>query len=323
MEDIDCANDPQAGVKIMWNFDYRWDGDGRHTEFRYTYWDRGERLPLFYEGRSRTIHLSHRVEPQLLAEQGGDLFEGENRKYAFGIDVEAPPESRGTTVMTYRYKSADGPPEEARNDDTWVYLPTLRRVRRISTARRTDAVAGTDFAFDDLRSFSGIVPQYEWECLGRMPLVAPTDSKRRGYPYAEDLDFGPYGLSLAHDRWELRDAVKVRMTPKDADHPYAYKDIYMDRQTLTPLCSFAYDRKEALWKIIWHNSRWSGSGPEDYYEGWEGVPEPRDLKAVADVIVNVQTGTGNRIEGWDVHGNPLPRGKVRRYIAVGRLTQGR
>ena len=45
-------------------------------------------------------------------------------------------------------------------------MPTLRRVRRISTAQRTDAVSGTDFTMDDLRSFNGIVPQYEWECLG-------------------------------------------------------------------------------------------------------------------------------------------------------------
>ena len=28
MEDIDCRGDPQAGVKVMWNFDARWQGDG-------------------------------------------------------------------------------------------------------------------------------------------------------------------------------------------------------------------------------------------------------------------------------------------------------
>jgi hypothetical protein len=225
--------------------------------------------------------------------------------------------------MTYRYKSSEQPPSEARNDDTWVYVPALRRVRRISTARRTDAVAGTDFTFDDLRSFAGIVPQYEWECLGTMPLIAPTNSKLRAYPYSQDVDFGPLGLSFANDRWELRDAVKVRMTPKDEDHPYKYKDIYLDRQTLSPLYSFAYDRKAELWKIIWHNTRWS-EAEEDYYEGWEGVPEPRDLKAVADVIVNVQTGTGNRIESWNVHGTPMgSKGRVRQYIDVGRLTKGR
>ena len=58
--------------------------------------------------------------------------------------------------------------------------------------------------------------------------------------------------------------------------------------------------------------------------GWDEVPEPRDLRAVSDTIVNVQTGTGNRIEFWDGHGTPYDSiGKVRRYIDIGRLTKGR
>jgi hypothetical protein len=196
-------------------------------------------------------------------------------------------------------------------------------VRRISTAQRTDAISGTDFTFDDLRSFAGIVPQYEWLCLGEMEILAPMNSKVRAYPYEKDLNFGPYGLSFANDRWELRRAVKVRMTPKNDDHPYHHKDIYIDRQTLKPLYSFAYDRKEELWKVIWHNKRWS-EDDKAWYKGWPEVLEPRDLRIVSDIIVNVQTGTGNRIEFWDNHGTPLDsKGKVRRYIDVGRLSKGR
>jgi hypothetical protein len=38
----------------------------------------------------------------------------------------------------------------------------------------------------------------------------------------------------------------------------------------------------------------------------------------------VQTGTGNRIEFWDAHGTPpKSKGKIRRFIDVGRLTKGR
>jgi hypothetical protein len=54
----------------------------------------------------------------------------------------------------------------------------MRRVRRISSAQRTDAVSGTDFSFDDLRSFNGIPSQCEWECLGEMDLIAPMNPKR-------------------------------------------------------------------------------------------------------------------------------------------------
>ena len=44
---------------------------------------------------------------------------------------------------------------------------------------------------------------------------------------------------------------------------------------------------------------------------------------VGDTIVNLQTGTGNRIEFWDNDGTPLPnKGQARRSIDVGRLTMG-
>ncbi len=326
IDEIDCKSDPQAGVKYMWSYGYQWRGAGAKTHFFYSYWDRGEQLPLFYRGTAGGVMLSHRPEKKYLDEYDGDIFRGEKRKAASGPEVEAPFDARGIMLLTYRYKSSDGPRSQAKNDDTWVYIPSLRRVRRISSAQRTDAVAGTDFTMDDLFSFNGIIPQYEWECLGERKLVGPMNTRVRGYPYEESHNFGPYGLSFANDRWELRDAVIIRMTPKNGDHPYDHKDIYFDKQTMTAMYSFAYDRKGELWKIIWHNKRWSEDDEltGDWYEGWEEVQEPRDLVIVSDIIVNVQTGTGNRIEFWDRTGTPMKsKGKIRRFIDVGRLTKGR
>jgi len=322
-DEIDCTGDPQAAVKIMWDFQAR-GGDG-HAHFFYSYWDRGEQLPLYYEGTGQSVQLAHRVENSF-RENDFDIFRGEKRKGANGVQVDAPFDARGIMLLSYRYKSSDKPRAEARNDDTWVYVPTLRRVRRISTAQRTDAISGTDFTMDDLRSFNGIVPQYEWTCLGEKRIIAPMNTKQKGYPYEKEHNFGPYGLSFANDRWELRDAYVIRMKPKNADHPYHHKDIYIDQQTFQPMYSFAYDQKEELWKIIWHNHRWSEdtSVTGVWFPGWDEIPEPRGLVVVSDIIANVQTGTGNRIEFWDAHGTPMPsKGKIRRFIDVGRLTKGR
>jgi len=277
---------------------------------------------LFYEGWARNVWLAHRPEPQY-AKQGGDVFRKERRKLAYGVEVWAPFDAKGISILNYRYKVADGPRDQAKNDDTWVYIPTLRRVRRISTAQRTDAVSGTDFTFDDFSGFFGIPPQYEWECLGEQDVIATVNSQVKAYPYAKGHNFGPYGLSFADDRWELRHAIKIRFVPKNDDHPYAYKILYIDKSTSEMLYSFAYDRKEEIWKLIYHNKRWSEDGHE-FYKPWKGVPEPRDNISVADVVINVQTGTGNRIEFWDANGTPLgSSGKVRRYIDIGRLTRGR
>lgn len=54
----------------------------------------------------------------------------------------APADVEGTALLTI--EQAD------RDDDRWLYLPALRRVRRISARDRSDAFMGSDFAYEDL-----------------------------------------------------------------------------------------------------------------------------------------------------------------------------
>ena len=172
------------------------------------------------------------------------------------------------------------------------------------------------------------MPQYTWKCLGEQDVLAPFNTKVKGYPYEKDQNFGPYGLSFANDRWDLRHAVIVGMDPRNADHPYSRKDIYIDKETLQPLYSFAYDQKEELWKILYHNHRWSGDETltGKWFEDRESAGAAL-ISVVADVIINVQTGTGNRIEFWDArHGPRGERGEPprqgARLLRVGRADQG-
>ena len=335
-EEIDCKSDPDAGIKIIWNMMKGWNGSGVKAKFFYSYWDRGEQLPLYYKGRAENVLLAQRIEPEYI-EKKGDVFTKEKRIGAGGVTIDAPFDARGIMTLNYRYKTSDGPLDEARNDDLWVYVPDLRRVRRISRAQRTDSIQGTDFTMDDLRSFAGIPPQYNWSCLKEATAIAPINTKGLGYPYGDDYNFGPYGFSYANDTWELRDAWVIRFHPKNEDHPYSRKDIWIDKQTYEPLYSFAYDRKKELWKIIWHNFRWSedwrGQDPGlqdpeasdgQWAKPWKGIEETRDLRMASQIIVNVQTGTGNRIEVFSNTGTPpANKGKVRKLIDIGRLNRGR
>ena len=79
----------------------------RNSRYYYSYWDRGEELPLYYEGTAKTIKLSRPRRARVRDEPGGDLFRGEKRKNAFGIEVDAPFDARGILVMTYRYKESE------------------------------------------------------------------------------------------------------------------------------------------------------------------------------------------------------------------------
>ncbi|HKJ23594.1 MAG TPA: DUF1329 domain-containing protein, partial [Myxococcota bacterium] len=330
MDAVACS-DADAGAKIIWNFNYRWQGFGAEAHFRYTYWDRGEQLPLTYQGTTSAYYLKHRPEPPFAAE-GGDVFPSERRLVVIGFQVEKPKEAEGTRTLTYRYADSLGPRATAQPEETWIYNRDIRRIRKVSETQRSAAVAGTDFSFDDLFSFSGLPAQYEWKCLEERWVLAPMNTRRLGFPYVEPTDgdrsFGPSGFSYADDRWELRRAVVLEMKPKDPMHPYQRKEIWLDRETMSPLYSFAYDRTGALWKIILHDHRWSeddlhGIAAREWYPAWEGVPEPRDVRVVSESIANVQTGTGNRLDFWDSHGTMPKRGDLRRYVDIQRLRRGR
>ena len=69
-------------------------------------------------------------------------FEAEKR---IAIFFQKPRNVRDTAFLTFDYL------EDAEEDAQWLYLPALRRVRRISGSDRGDYFMGTDFTYDDIR----------------------------------------------------------------------------------------------------------------------------------------------------------------------------
>jgi hypothetical protein len=66
-----------------------------------------------------------------------------------------PAEIRGVAALTHEHTAA--------TDDSWLYLPASRRVRRISGANRTASFQGTEFTYEDLSTFQ--VDRYKWRYL--------------------------------------------------------------------------------------------------------------------------------------------------------------
>jgi len=55
----------------------------------------------------------------------------------------APADVKDTSFMSWSY-------DDGRDDDQWIYLPALGRVRRISSDSKNDSFMGSDFTYDDL-----------------------------------------------------------------------------------------------------------------------------------------------------------------------------
>ncbi len=69
------------------------------------------------------------------------LYDGgktEKRIYRF----LSPADVQGTGILVYDY--------EAKADDVWIYLPALRKTRRIVSSQRAQAFMGSEFSYGDL-----------------------------------------------------------------------------------------------------------------------------------------------------------------------------
>ncbi|NIR61385.1 MAG: outer membrane lipoprotein-sorting protein, partial [Gammaproteobacteria bacterium] len=58
------------------------------------------------------------------------------------IVFEAPPEVRETGFLVFSHDEPGG------DDERWVYLPALRKVRRVAGRDRGKSFVGTDFSYD-------------------------------------------------------------------------------------------------------------------------------------------------------------------------------
>ena len=61
------------------------------------------------------------------------------------IFYRSPANIRDTAFLTYDYPNAEV------DDDQWLYLPALRKVRRISASDRGDYFLGTDFTYEEIK----------------------------------------------------------------------------------------------------------------------------------------------------------------------------
>jgi len=106
---------------------------------------------------------SYAKSRMILKDSGGDKVERDTTQMILeGADGNksiarflSPADIRGVSALTHEHPKA--------TDDSWLYLPASRRVRRISGANRTASFQGTEFTYEDL---STVEPRrYDWKYL--------------------------------------------------------------------------------------------------------------------------------------------------------------
>ena len=159
----------ENGIEIGWNFvNARNYGEELLARFYTGVIDRkgkvrystSEQCYLWWSGRLHGEHVP-RLEPN-----------PNNYDFCSSLGFYHPYDLRGLVMITHRYDSPD------KQDDMWMYIPVLRRVRRMSTTQRWDKFpGGSDLTYDAVTGFQGKVSNYDWKYLGRKELLCTRQAK--------------------------------------------------------------------------------------------------------------------------------------------------
>ena len=177
--DID-AKDPQAGIKIAYNLERRYEGDDQYLEKYHLInvdTDGNERIIEGLEKSWAWLNYMGRVDLEPLGEWGPNP-KGVLRCGTIVIDF--PYDIKGTMRLLFRY---DDP---AKDDDIWMYIPTMRRVRRMSGAQRQNNFAGTVCTWDDIRGFQGRPLEYDWTLIGEERVLCAAFNGKTPHPQNEN-----------------------------------------------------------------------------------------------------------------------------------------
>lgn len=121
-----------------------------------------------------------------------------------------PRDVKGTAFLTHSHKRGD--------DDQWLYLPALKRVKRISSRNKSGSFMGSEFSYEDIASQEVEKYTYIW---------------------------------LRDEMYDGRQCFVSEQYPVDRENSgYTRQVIWLDKAQYRPLKIEYYDRKNTLLKTL-------------------------------------------------------------------------
>lgn len=135
------------------------------------------------------------------------------------IVFKDPPDIRGTGLLTHQHRTGD--------DDQWLYLPALRRIKRIASSNRASSFVGSEFTYEDLM---------------------PPELSKYQYRYLRDdpIDGVPVWV--------------VESVPRFKDSGYSRMELFLRRDNYQTVQANFYDKKGDLLKVARFEGWWKVDG---------------------------------------------------------------
>jgi len=239
------ANDPMIGYKIFWNYNKRLQFNSRQAPANCSVAiDRNHNVRNVFMD-SRFLRYNGRFG----GKNGAPLYEPnpKNLDVVWVQPYKAPYNLRGILPLIYRY---DDP---GKDDNMWIYLPSIRRVRRMAASQTQDRLSGgLDMTWDNIEHFSGktrkVKIHFEGETEVLMPLAA-----------SNEVMADSKGWLAGNDQYyQRRKCYKIRGEYKK---PILMKDmtLWIDKETY--MCCYSVDKDlkgrdwlGQMWFFSWHEN---------------------------------------------------------------------
>jgi len=163
------------------------------------------------------------------------------------VYVQTPPDLQGYGNLTYRYN------DQNRLDDSFTYIPMMRRIRRVTSGQRFDAFVGSDSSIGDFRTLDVPVARWNWKLINVQPklttlfstdFITENKAAQRHHPTT-------VGEKFPRMHWRLWPQVYViEATPKTRNDCslYSKKILWVLGGCWKSGLADAYDQQGRLWK---------------------------------------------------------------------------
>jgi hypothetical protein len=182
----------EKGLAIAIEADKRYDGFG----------DFKSNLKMILKNRQGQESSRH-IRTKVLEVKG----DGDKALQVF----DRPRDIKGTALLNFSHKSG--------TDDQWLYLPALKRVKRISSANKSGSFMGSEFAYEDITSQEVEKYKYKW---------------------------------IRDEALDGMESFIIERYPVDKNSGYFRQVVWLDKKEYRLLKVDFYDRKNTLLKTLTH-----------------------------------------------------------------------
>ena len=125
------------------------------------------------------------------------------------VIFDSPRDVKGTALLTFSHK--------AESDDQWLYLPAVKRVKRIASDNKSGPFVGSEFSYEDM---------------------APQEVEKYTYNYIRD------------DTYDGTPCFVLERYPVDENSGYTKEVVWIDKEEYRTLRIEYYDRKASHLKTL-------------------------------------------------------------------------